>query len=174
LFICQQSTVRKPTSKFHFNFTYIFLSFSILNVSIIFLDVTNGFQPQAYLTPPASTPECDGNRFPPIGAPFNPPHTGVLPTTWSNFETDLDAPDISNWMAHQISNYFAQHGFGNEVCKVFIEQVSTSRQKLTFIHQNKLPLFKVSLMKHKSTKVSFRILEPLKNRTNLCPIIEWP
>ena len=87
-----------------------------------FSDVTNGFQ-----QPPSSqsTSQCDANRFPPIVAPFNPPHTGVLPTTWHNFESDLDAPDISNWMPHQISNYFAQHGFGNEVCKVFIEQVAS-------------------------------------------------
>ena len=62
-------------------------------------------------------------RFPPIAGPFNAPHTGVLPTVWKNFESDLNAPDISEWLPHQISNYFAQNGFGNDVCKVFMEQV---------------------------------------------------
>ena len=97
---------------------YLISSFKLI------VDATNGFQPHhPHVTPPALTSQCDVSRFPPIAAPFNPPHTGVLPTTWHNFESDLDAPDISTWMPHQISNYFAQHGFGNEVCKVFVEQV---------------------------------------------------
>jgi hypothetical protein len=76
---------------------------------------------------------ADKTRFPPIGGPFSSPHTGVLPTAWQNFESDLNSPDISAWLPHQISNYFAQHGFGNAVCKVFAEQVQTKSKIVLFI-----------------------------------------
>jgi len=80
-------------------------------------------------------------RFPPIAGPFSSPHTGVLPTAWQSFESDLNSPDISSWLPHQISNYFVQHGFGNDVCKVFIEQVWNKSPKNSFYYKSLFCVF---------------------------------
>ncbi len=80
-------------------------------------------------------------RFPPIAGPFSSPHTGVLPTAWQSFESDLNSPDISSWLPHQISNYFVQQGFGNDVCKVFIEQVWNKSKKIPFYQKSLFCVF---------------------------------
>jgi hypothetical protein len=75
----------------------------------------------------------------------------VLPTVWKNFESDLNAPDISEWLPHQISNYFAQNGFGNDVCKVFMEQVCdlySIKRWLDYIKQEVFAWFNPCFVTH--------------------------
>lgn len=82
--------------------------------------MTNGVhRPQAQLT----ISGVPINQLPPpVAGPFNAPHTGVLPNNWPGF--DADVPDISNWSSAQISSFFAQHGYPQEVCSVFVDQVT--------------------------------------------------
>ena len=52
------------------------------------------------------------------------PHTGQLPENWEDYESDPDIPDVSKWDQSKIKEYFANHGFTDDVCHIFVEQVS--------------------------------------------------
>ena len=86
----------------------------------------DGRSPSPNSTKKASpmSPGSNTKRFLPILPPHLHPHTGQLPENWEDYESDPDIPDVSKWDQSKIKEYFANHGFTDDVCHIFVEQVS--------------------------------------------------
>ena len=69
------------------------------------------------------SPSSITKRFLPILPPHLHPHTGLLPDNWEDYQPDPDIPDVSKWDHHKIKEYFTSHGFSNDICQIFVEQV---------------------------------------------------
>ena len=64
-------------------------------------------------------------RFLPILPPHLHPHTGLLPDNWEDYEPDPDIPDVSQWDHIKIKDYFSSNGFSDDICTIFVEQVTS-------------------------------------------------
>ena len=65
------------------------------------------------------------SKFIPLLPPHLHPHTGVLPANWEEYPLDPDIPDVKDWQANQVANYFVRHGLSHEQAAVFLREVST-------------------------------------------------
>ena len=74
-------------------------------------------------SPSPTNSTSNTKRFLPILPPHLHPHTGCLPDNWEDYEPDPDIPDVSNWDHHEIEKYFTNHGFGKDICQIFVDQV---------------------------------------------------
>ena len=93
-------------------------------------NITNGFHANKVKKDVSSS-----NRFVPILPPHMHPHTGVLPDNWEDFELDPTIPDVSNWNAKKIHEYFLSHGFSQDVCQTLLEQ-EIDGGSLLLLHRN--------------------------------------